>query len=76
MNIVVELNDLLPEKDKIIETMSNEINTENVDPLTIFSSSVLPKRDDVSNDINSSEEILKNAPEKIEGFFSVPKVVE
>jgi len=29
MNIVVELNDLLPEKDKIIETMSNEINTEN-----------------------------------------------
>ena len=27
-------------------------------------------------DINSSEEILENAPDKIEGFFSVPKVVE
>ena len=54
----------------------NEINTDNVEPLTNISSSVLPKRDDISEDINSSEEILENAPEKIEGFFSVPKVVE
>ena len=27
-------------------------------------------------DTNSSEEILKNAPDKLEGFFAVPKVVE
>ena len=54
----------------------NEINTDNIEPLTNISSSVLPKRDDISEDINSSEEILENAPEKIEGFFSVPKVVE
>ena len=54
----------------------NEINTDNIEPLTNISSSVLPKRDDISEDINSTEEILENAPEKIEGFFSVPKVVE
>ena len=54
----------------------NEVNTDNVEPLSNISSSVLPKRDDVSQDINSSEEILENAPEKIQGFFSVPKVVE
>ena len=54
----------------------NEVNTENVEPLSNISSSVLPKRDDISHDTNSSVEILKNAPDKLEGFFVVPKVVE
>ena len=54
----------------------NEVNTENVEPLSNISSSILPKREDVSNDTNSSEEILENAPDKLEGFFAVPKVVE
>ena len=54
----------------------NEVNTHNVEPLSNISSSVLPKRDDISKDSNSSEEILKNAPDKLEGFFAVPKVVE
>ena len=54
----------------------NEVNTENVEPLSNISSSILPQREDVSNDTNSSEEILENAPDKLEGFFAVPKVVE
>ena len=54
----------------------NEVNTENVKPLSNISSSILPKREDIAMDINSSNEILENAPEKLEGFFSVPKVVE
>ena len=54
----------------------NEVNTENVAPLSNISSSILPKREDVSKDTNSSEEILENAPDKLEGFFAVPKVVE
>ena len=54
----------------------NEVNTNKVEPLSNISSSILPKRDDVSNDTNSSEEILENAPDKLEGFFAVPKVVE
>ena len=54
----------------------NEVNTENVEPLSNISSSILPKREDVSKDVNSSDEILENAPDKLEGFFAVPKVVE
>ena len=54
----------------------NEVNTDNVEPLSNISSSTLPKREDVSSDINSNEEILENAPDKLEGFFAVPKVVE
>ena len=54
----------------------NEVNTENVEPLSNISSSVLPKREDTPKDANSSDEILENAPDKLEGFFAVPKVVE
>ena len=54
----------------------NEVDTEKVEPLSNISSSILPKREDISNDVNSSDEILENAPDKLEGFFSVPKVVE
>ncbi len=54
----------------------NEVNTDNVEPLSNISSSTLPKREDVASDINSNEEILENAPDKLEGFFAVPKVVE
>ena len=54
----------------------NEVNTENIEPLSNISSSILPKREDVSKDENSSDEILENAPDKLEGFFAVPKVVE
>ena len=54
----------------------NEVNTDNVEPLSNISSSTLPKREDISSDINSNEEILENAPDKLEGFFAVPKVVE
>ena len=54
----------------------NEVNTDNVEPLSNISSSILPKREDVSKDVNSSDEILENAPDKLEGFFAVPKVVE
>ena len=54
----------------------NEVNTDNVEPLSNISSSTLPKREDDSKDTNTSEEILENAPDKLEGFFAVPKVVE
>ena len=73
-----ESEDYIKDLNSILDWVEqlNEINTDNVEPLTNISSSVLPKRDDISEDINSTEEILENAPEKLEGFFSVPKVVE
>ena len=73
-----ESEDYIKDLNSILDWVEqlNEINTDNVEPLTNISSSVLPKRDDISEDINSSEEILENAPDKLEGFFAVPKVVE
>ena len=73
-----ESEDYIKDLNSILDWVEqlNEINTDKVEPLSNISSSVLPKRDDISNDTNSSEEILKNAPDKLEGFFAVPKVVE
>ena len=68
---IMDLNHILDWVEQL-----NEVNTENVEPLSNISSSILPKREDVSKDTNSSEEILENAPDKLEGFFAVPKVVE
>ena len=68
---IADLNSILDWVEQL-----NEVNTDNIEPLSNISSSILPKRVDLSNDVNSSEEILKNAPDKLEGFFAVPKVVE
>ena len=73
-----EANDLLKDMNSILDWVEqlNEVNTESVEPLANISSSILPKRKDQSKDINSAEEILKNSPDKLEGYFAVPKVVE
>ncbi len=73
-----ESEDYIKDLNSILEWVEqlNEVNTENVEPLSNISSSILPKREDVSKDSNSSDEILENAPDKLEGFFAVPKVVE
>ena len=54
----------------------NEVNTENVDPLSNVSNETLLLRSDEANLIDNSEDILLNAPEKLENYFVVPKVVE
>ena len=73
-----ESEDYIKDLNSILDWVEqlNEVNTHNVEPLSNISSSGLPKRNDISKDSNSSEEILKNAPDKLEGFFAVPKVVE
>ena len=73
-----ESEDYMKDLNSILDWVEqlNEVNTESVEPLSNISSSILPKREDVSKDTNSSEEILDNAPDKLEGFFAVPKVVE
>ena len=73
-----ESDDYIKDLNHILEWVEqlNEVNTYNVEPLSNISSSSLPKREDISHDINSNEEILENAPDKLEGFFAVPKVVE
>ena len=73
-----ESEDYIKDLNSILDWVEqlNEVNTDNVEPLSNISSSVLPKREDFSKDVNSSEEILENAPDKLESFFVVPKVVE
>ena len=73
-----ESEDYIKDLNSILEWVDqlNEVNTQNIEPLSNISSSVLPKREDIPKDANSSDEILENAPDKLEGFFAVPKVVE
>ena len=73
-----ESEDYIKDLNSILDWVEqlNEVNTDKVEPLNNISSSILPKREDVSDDVNSSDEILENAPDKLEGFFAVPKVVE
>ena len=54
----------------------NEVNTDNVEPLSNVSMAELPLREDKENSEDKSKEILNNAPEKLEDYFVVPKVVE
>ena len=73
-----EANDLLKDMNSILDWVDqlNEVNTDSVEPLANISLSILPQREDKAKDINSSDEILKNSPDKLEGYFAVPKVVE
>ena len=53
-----------------------EVNTDNVEPLASVSEINLTLRADVVNDGDKPEAILANAPESVEGFFVVPKIIE
>ena len=52
-----ESEDYIKDLNSILDWVEqlNEVNTENVEPLSNISSSILPKREDVSNDTNSSD---------------------
>ena len=54
----------------------NEVNTDNIEPLSNVSIAELPLRKDEESNENISDDVLSNAPEKIENYFVVPKVVE
>ena len=73
-----EAKELLKDMNSILDWVEqlNEVNTDSIEPLTNISSSSLIKRKDEARDINSSDEILQNSPDKLEGYFAVPKVVE
>ena len=54
----------------------NEVNTNNIGPISNVSNAELTLREDVEINKNDSNDILSNAPEKLENYFVVPKVVE
>jgi|TARA_B110000114_G_scaffold146352_1_gene155795 aspartyl-tRNA(Asn)/glutamyl-tRNA(Gln) amidotransferase subunit C len=54
----------------------NELNTNNVDPLTSVAETTLRLRVDEVKSGNIREQVLKNSPDENEDFFVVPRVVE
>lgn len=54
----------------------NELDTQNVEPMTSVRPMRLYRRADVVTDGFYAEDIMKNAPRSEDNFFVVPKVVE
>ena len=54
----------------------NQLNTDNVKPLSSILNEPLRSRSDVVNDGKIRDKILENSPQKNEEFFVVPKVIE
>lgn len=54
----------------------NEVDTDNVEPLASVVDIDLRLREDAITDGGIQDDVLANAPETLEGFFVVPKVVE
>ena len=58
-----------------VEQLS-EVDTKGVDPMTSVVAMTQPMRADVVTDVDKSEAVLANAPDRVADFFAVPKVVE
>lgn len=73
-----ELERMAPQLSKIIGFVEQlaEVNTDNVKPLASVVDISLALREDVATDGNCVDKVLANAPEKAQGYFVVPKVVE
>jgi len=54
----------------------NELNTDNIEPLTFVAETTLKLRVDEVKSGNIREQVLKNSPDENEDFFVVPRVVE
>lgn len=54
----------------------NEIDTENIEPLTTMSTEVNIMREDIRGNHLEHEAGLKNAPKRDSDYFRVPKVME
>lgn len=54
----------------------NEVNTDNIEPMINVHNEALHLNADEVSDGNIADDILKNAPKQIYGYFAVPKVIE
>ena len=53
-----------------------EVDTENVEPMTRVVPIALKQRDDVVTDGEKAEDVVANAPMSDDNFFMVPTVIE
>jgi len=58
-----------------IEQLS-EVDTDGVTPMTSVVEAVAPKRKDQVTDGGYPDRVIANAPDAVDGFYTVPKVVE
>ncbi|MCG8377331.1 MAG: Asp-tRNA(Asn)/Glu-tRNA(Gln) amidotransferase subunit GatC [Chlorobiales bacterium] len=65
-----ELNAILHYVEKL-----NEVDTEGIEPLSSIHDQVNVLREDIRQDSISNEVALMNAPDKLDRFFKVPKVI-
>jgi aspartyl-tRNA(Asn)/glutamyl-tRNA(Gln) amidotransferase subunit C len=65
-----ELNSILQYIEKL-----NEVDTEGVEPLSSIHDQSNVFRDDVEQPSLANQEALKNAPDRQDRFFKVPKVI-
>lgn len=73
-----DLNYYAPQLQNILNWAEQlqEVNTDGVEPLANVSEIACRLRADVVNDGGNAEAVLKNAPESVEGFYVVSKIVE
>ncbi len=73
-----KLEELAPQLSNIIGFVEqlSEVDTDNVEPLASVVDINLRLREDKVTDGGYQKEILANAPDSLEGYFVVPKVVE
>ena len=53
-----------------------EVNIEGVEPFVSVTGGTAPMRQDVVTEGNQQADLMANAPESVQGFYVVPKVVE
>jgi aspartyl-tRNA(Asn)/glutamyl-tRNA(Gln) amidotransferase subunit C len=70
-HLQAEINAIL----KFVQALE-EVDVEDVEPMTSVIPMRLPMRDDVVTEGNIREKVLANAPLTEDGFFLVPKVIE
>jgi len=70
-NIIEDLNKVLAFVDKL-----NELDTENIEPLTYMSDETTITRKDVVKQVITQQEALSNAPKKDSDYILVPKVLD
>lgn len=73
-----ELSGLAKELNGLLDWVEQlkEVDTAGVEPMTSVVAVTLPMREDVVSDGGVVEKVLANAPDRVRGYFAVPKVVE
>ena len=73
-----EISSLAGELSNILDWIEqlNEVDTDEVAPMTSVTDMVMPAREDKITDGDYPDRVLANAPDPEGAFYTVPKVVE